>query len=84
MPTNVAFFVKRRKRKNWERMYMSCGNKGGSRMREVWGNVDEYFISNLHPQDMVLEHVLQANHEAGLPSIDVTPTQESSSICWQN
>ncbi|MDM5337300.1 O-methyltransferase [Fictibacillus enclensis] len=44
-------------------------------MREVWGNVDEYFISNLHPQDMVLEHVLQANHEAGLPSIDVTPTQ---------
>ncbi|RXY99917.1 O-methyltransferase [Fictibacillus sp. S7] len=44
-------------------------------MREIWGNVDEYFISNLHPQDMVLEHVLQANHEAGLPSIDVTPTQ---------
>ncbi|SDM50265.1 Predicted O-methyltransferase YrrM [Fictibacillus solisalsi] len=44
-------------------------------MRDIWGNVDEYFISSLHQQDRVLEHVLQANHEAGLPAIDVSPTQ---------
>ncbi|XZF77413.1 O-methyltransferase [Bacillus sp. AL-1R] len=41
----------------------------------IWNDVDEYFIEKLLPTDPILENVLLANHQAGLPSIDVSPTQ---------
>lgn len=41
----------------------------------IWNDVDEYFIEKLIPNDPILENVLLANHQAGLPSIDVSPTQ---------
>ncbi|MDN4526010.1 O-methyltransferase [Fictibacillus fluitans] len=44
-------------------------------MREIWNKVDEYLNFNLLKEDRVLEDVLKANHEAGLPSIDVSPAQ---------
>ncbi|QKE75692.1 O-methyltransferase [Arthrobacter citreus] len=44
-------------------------------MNEVWKDVDEYFIDKLIPSDATLEGVLKANKEAGIPEIDVSPTQ---------
>ncbi|WP_433775340.1 O-methyltransferase [Bacillus wiedmannii] len=44
-------------------------------MNNVWKDVDEYFIDKLIPSDVTLEGVLQANKEAGIPEIDVSPTQ---------
>ncbi|WP_088012869.1 O-methyltransferase [Gottfriedia acidiceleris] len=41
----------------------------------IWNDVDAYFIEKLIPNDPILENVLLANHHAGLPSIDVSPTQ---------
>lgn len=41
----------------------------------VWNNVDEYFMEKLIPADTELEAVLQANKAAGIPEIDVSPTQ---------
>lgn len=41
----------------------------------IWNDVDEYFIEKLIPNDPILENVLLANYHAGLPSIDVSPTQ---------
>ncbi|MFD4704161.1 O-methyltransferase [Gottfriedia sp. NPDC058432] len=41
----------------------------------IWNDVDEYFIEKLIPNDSILENVLLANYHAGLPSIDVSPTQ---------
>ncbi|WP_129689069.1 O-methyltransferase [Gottfriedia acidiceleris] len=41
----------------------------------IWNDVDEYFIEKLIPNDPILENVLLANYQAGLPSIDVSPTQ---------
>ncbi|MGE7691760.1 O-methyltransferase [Lysinibacillus sp. NPDC097214] len=41
----------------------------------VWNNVDEYFMKKLIPADTELEEVLQANKAAGIPEIDVSPTQ---------
>jgi predicted O-methyltransferase YrrM len=42
---------------------------------ELWTAVDTYIAQNLIPSDPILEEALKANAEAGLPSIDVSPTQ---------
>ncbi|MCK6256311.1 O-methyltransferase [Fictibacillus sp. KIGAM418] len=44
-------------------------------MEETWSIVDAYFSSKLHGADPDLDYVLKANSEAGLPSIDVSPSQ---------
>ncbi len=44
-------------------------------LNNVWKYVDEYFIDKLIPFDETLEGVLQTNREAGIPEIDVSPTQ---------
>ncbi|SEK98930.1 Predicted O-methyltransferase YrrM [Paenibacillus sp. cl141a] len=41
----------------------------------TWGKVDDYVTEHLIPYDEVLEKVLAANREAGLPEIDVSPAQ---------
>ena len=41
----------------------------------IWTNVDRYLAESLIPADPVLEAALAANAAAGLPSIDVSPTQ---------
>lgn len=41
----------------------------------VWSEVDEYFIEKLITLDSTFEHVLDANKEAGIPEIDVSPPQ---------
>jgi len=53
-----------------------CGN-GEDLMTNstVWNHVDEYFLEKLIPVDRKLEAVLQANKVAGIPEIDVSPTQ---------
>ncbi|QIC05994.1 O-methyltransferase [Brevibacillus sp. 7WMA2] len=40
-----------------------------------WAEVDQYFNSMLLPSDPILEGVLQANANAGMPAIDVAPNQ---------
>ena len=42
---------------------------------ELWTTVDQYLTEALIPSDPVLEAALAANAAAGLPAIDVTPTQ---------
>ncbi len=42
--------------------------------QELWTSVDRY-IENLLPADQQLTDALEANVRAGLPSIDVSPTQ---------
>ncbi len=42
---------------------------------EQWGKVDEYFASQLAPDDDALRHALTTSREAGLPDIQITPTQ---------
>ncbi|RAR41373.1 O-methyltransferase [Paenibacillus sp. MDMC362] len=41
----------------------------------IWDKVDDYVTEHLIPYDEVLERVLAANREAGLPEIDVSRTQ---------
>ncbi|WP_155593460.1 O-methyltransferase [Lysinibacillus cavernae] len=41
----------------------------------VWQNVDDYFMDKLLPENSHLNAVLQANKTAGIPEIDVSPTQ---------
>ena len=41
----------------------------------IWNDVDEYIIDKLIPNDPILDQVLLANYQAGLPSIDVSPAQ---------
>jgi predicted O-methyltransferase YrrM len=41
----------------------------------VWTTVDDYLTGTLIPADPILEAALDANEAAGLPSIDVSPTQ---------
>lgn len=41
----------------------------------IWNDVDKYIIDKLIPNDPILDRVLLANYNAGLPSIDVSPTQ---------
>ncbi|GAA1880233.1 O-methyltransferase [Pseudonocardia ailaonensis] len=40
----------------------------------TWAEVDDYLAASLLPTDPVLDAVLAANAEAGLPPIDVSPT----------
>ena len=42
---------------------------------EQWTGVDTYLTGTLIPADPILEAALAANAAAGLPSIDVSPTQ---------
>lgn len=42
---------------------------------EAWSDVDAYFESELLGSDEVLDAILMANREAGLPEIDVSPLQ---------
>ncbi len=42
---------------------------------ETWTRVDQYLAGQLLPRDEVLETALRASDAAGLPSINVTPTQ---------
>jgi predicted O-methyltransferase YrrM len=44
-------------------------------MKELWTAVDQYFIDHLIAPDPALDAALKANAAAGLPSIDVSPTQ---------
>jgi predicted O-methyltransferase YrrM len=44
-------------------------------MTALWTQVDEYFAGLLAPQDAALQATLAANHQAGLPAIDVAPVQ---------
>ncbi|MBB6735313.1 O-methyltransferase [Cohnella zeiphila] len=48
----------------------------------TWKKVDDYIAERLLPYDPDLEKVLSANREAGLPEIDVTPTQGKLLHIW--
>lgn len=41
----------------------------------VWQYVDDYFMTKLLPENKHLNTALQANKAAGIPEIDVSPTQ---------
>jgi predicted O-methyltransferase YrrM len=43
--------------------------------QELWTAVDQYITQTLFPSDPVLEAVLRASAEAGLPPIQVSPSQ---------
>lgn len=43
--------------------------------KNTWDKVDQYITERLIPQDAVLEQVLCANQQAGLPPYDVSPNQ---------
>jgi len=43
--------------------------------QQTWSQVDNYLNETLIPADPILESALAANAAAGLPAIDVTPTQ---------
>lgn len=43
--------------------------------KDIWKQVDNYFAGALVPPDATLDAALQANREANLPAIDVTPLQ---------
>ncbi len=44
-------------------------------MKTEWSQLDEYLVDRLLPPDPTLANALSANAAAGLPSIDVSPTQ---------
>jgi predicted O-methyltransferase YrrM len=46
-----------------------------SRTPKIWSQADRYFSDLLVPKDDKLDAALQANHQAGLPEIDVTGLQ---------
>jgi predicted O-methyltransferase YrrM len=48
---------------------------GGGMADALWSRVDRFIESRLVPKDPVLAAVLAANRAAGLPPIDVSPTQ---------
>jgi predicted O-methyltransferase YrrM len=43
--------------------------------KELWTAVDDYLITHQLPADSILEEAIKANAAAGLPTIDVSPTQ---------
>ena len=43
--------------------------------QELWTAVDNYIVETLHPSDEVLDAAVRASDDAGLPSIQVSPTQ---------
>ncbi|RUX21169.1 O-methyltransferase [Mesorhizobium sp. M2A.F.Ca.ET.042.01.1.1] len=42
---------------------------------KTWAAVDDYIVSSLFEADPVLDAVLRANRDQGLPAIDVSPAQ---------
>jgi predicted O-methyltransferase YrrM len=42
---------------------------------DLWRDVDRYFNRHLMPDDPVMDAVLQASEDAGLPQIAVAPNQ---------
>jgi predicted O-methyltransferase YrrM len=42
---------------------------------DIWAKVDDYIEGKLIGRDQVLEATLEANRDAGLPAIDVSPAQ---------
>ncbi len=44
-------------------------------MQETWNQIDQYYGEMLIPKDAILEETLKENAKAGLPAIDVSPTQ---------
>jgi predicted O-methyltransferase YrrM len=44
-------------------------------METNWADIDRYLSKAVIPADPILEHVLTAAHEAGLPAIQVSPHQ---------
>lgn len=42
---------------------------------KIWNEVDLYFSNKLHTTDQIMDSILKANAEAGLPAIDVSPNQ---------
>jgi len=49
---------------------------------DKWDQVDRYLTDRLVPRDEVLDRVLETNRQAGLPPIDVTPTQGKLLNIW--
>ncbi|MES0033455.1 O-methyltransferase [Mesorhizobium sp. M0040] len=43
--------------------------------RKIWASVDDYIVEALFEADPALDAVLAANHDQGLPPIDVSPAQ---------
>ena len=43
--------------------------------KKTWAAVDDYIVDALFEADPVLDAVLAANHDHGLPAIDVSPAQ---------
>ena len=43
--------------------------------KKSWAAVDDYIVASLFEPDPVLDAVLAANHDQGLPAIDVSPAQ---------
>ena len=43
--------------------------------QELWTSVDRYFTDRLQPKDVVLEAALRSSEAAGLPPIQVSPSQ---------
>ncbi|WP_078382225.1 O-methyltransferase [Sutcliffiella halmapala] len=43
--------------------------------KSLWNDVDTYFSSKLQESDPMMDSILKANTEAGLPAIDVSPNQ---------
>ena len=41
----------------------------------TWTEVDQYYTSKLQSSDSMMDSILEANSEAGLPAIDVSPNQ---------
>ncbi|WP_088007715.1 class I SAM-dependent methyltransferase [Indiicoccus explosivorum] len=44
-------------------------------MKDLWKKVDDHFAEKFQQDDEVMKNVLEANEEAGLPKIDVSPNQ---------
>jgi predicted O-methyltransferase YrrM len=42
---------------------------------ELWGEVDRYITATIPHNDAALDAAIEANHAAGLPTIDVSPPQ---------
>ncbi|MGE7879246.1 O-methyltransferase [Peribacillus muralis] len=46
-----------------------------NQQKQTWDEVDLYFSNKLHTTDHIMNSILKANEEAGLPAIDVSPNQ---------
>jgi len=53
-------------------------------MSERWSDVDLYFSTKLHASDPVMNAALNANAEAGLPAINVSPNQGKTLLTCQD